>query len=180
MIKTILERRDQMIEDMRKQGMSDDEIRERLRQRMQQMRDAQNGGGSPGSGMSFRDLDRQKAAAGDSAKKLPAGRHLKKGGAAAASGTEAVGGTEAPVMKPGAVYVLRAGHPERVSVMMGISDGAYTEVSSDQLKAGDPVIVGLETTTARGAALTPPPGMGGPFGGGRPGGGGAGGGRGGR
>ena len=55
--------------------------------------------------------------------------------------------------------------------MTGISDGSWVEIRSDQLQLGDPVVVGLDLG-AGGAAMQPPPGMGGPFGGpGRGGGG---------
>jgi HlyD family secretion protein len=105
-------------------------------------------------------------------------------GASAGEGRHAPGIAESEIgarpegefpLKPGAVYVLRDGKPVRVSIMTGISDGAATEVKSEQLALGDPVIVGLEVSM-RGGNLQPPPGMGGPFGGPRPGGGGGGGG----
>jgi len=40
-----------------------------------------------------------------------------------------------------AVYVLADGKPKRVAVKTGISDKAFTEIISGQLKPGDPVIV---------------------------------------
>ena len=91
-------------------------------------------------------------------------------------------GTTTARPKPGTVYVLRDGKPVAVQVMIGISDGGFTEVIGGELKPGDVVIVGSETSgNARaGAANTQlPPGMGGGFGGGG-GRGGGGGGRGGR
>ena len=70
-------------------------------------------------------------------------------------------------MKHGAVYVLRSGKPQRVDLRTGISDGASTEVLSDQLHAGDPVIVGVESTGKSAQSnLAPPPGFGGRGGGG--------------
>jgi HlyD family secretion protein len=66
-----------------------------------------------------------------------------------------------PGLRPGAVYVLGNGKPARVRVLTGITDGAFTEVQSDQLKVGDKVIIGMESM-ARGTNLQPPPGMGGP------------------
>jgi len=75
-------------------------------------------------------------------------------------------------LRPGMIYVLRAGKPVPVRVRSGITDGASTEVRSSDLQPGDQVIVGAELPTAR-ANLTPPPGMGGPtFRGPRPAGGG--------
>jgi HlyD family secretion protein len=72
---------------------------------------------------------------------------------------------EAP-LRPGTLYVLRDGRPMAVPVMTGLTDGAFTEVRSEQLKPDDRVIVGLELS-AQGQNLQPPPGMGGPqFGGG--------------
>ena len=53
------------------------------------------------------------------------------------------------------------GEPERIMVRVGITDGSFTEVWSDKLEPGDPLIVGAETP-ARSANLQPPPGMGGP------------------
>lgn len=69
-------------------------------------------------------------------------------------------------LKPGTVYTLRAGKPEPVRVLTGLSDGAFTEIRSEELKPGDPVVVGLETSARGGQSLQPPPGMGGGFGGG--------------
>ena len=70
---------------------------------------------------------------------------------------------EVPTLKPGTVYVLRAGKPARVPVMTGLGDGAAFEIESDGLKPGDAVIVGLEQpVTAQNRNLQPPPGMGGP------------------
>jgi hypothetical protein len=48
-------------------------------------------------------------------------------------------------------------------VLTGITDGKDTEVHTDQLKAGDQVVVGVDLgTSLRGQQLQPPPGMGGP------------------
>jgi len=163
-IQSILERRDEAIADMRKQGMSDDEIRERLRQRMEQMR-AQGGGQGGGFGgtrtPSFRNFDKQQApGAGAKGAGSPARRDR------AAGGSVVMGAPEPPVYKPGNVYLLRAGAPVKVAVMTGLSDGAYTEVQSDLLKEGDAVIVGLEMNGKGPATTQLPPGMGSPFGGG--------------
>jgi HlyD family secretion protein len=83
---------------------------------------------------------------------------------------------EVPAYRPGAVYVLKNGKPERVGVMTGITDGALTEVQTEALREGDLVVVGFDQPArAANPGLQPPPGMGGFRG---PGGGG--GGRGGR
>jgi hypothetical protein len=92
------------------------------------------------------------------------------GGKALSSGSEETITAETPQLKPGAVYVLRGGKPERVPVMTGLGDGASFEIESDGLKPGDAVIVGLELAAAQNRNLQPPPGMGGPIRG--PGGGG--------
>lgn len=82
---------------------------------------------------------------------------------------------EVPAYRPGAVYVLKNGKPERVGVMTGITDGALTEIQTETLKEGDKVVVGLDQPArAAGSGLQPPPGMGGFRG---PGGGGGRGGR---
>ncbi len=53
-----------------------------------------------------------------------------------------------------------SGDPEPLSVQVGISDGLVTELIGSELKEGEPVIVGLETSrTARAENL--PPGFGG-------------------
>jgi multidrug efflux pump subunit AcrA (membrane-fusion protein) len=71
-------------------------------------------------------------------------------------------------LRPGSVFVLRDGRPERVPVMTRLTDGAFVEVHSPQLKPGDSVVVALDVSL-RGPNLQPPAGMGGPqFGGGRP------------
>ncbi len=69
---------------------------------------------------------------------------------------------DATPFKPGGVFLLKDGKPVRVRVMVGISDGTFTEVRSDSLKEGDMVITGLDNATASASSLTPPPGMGGP------------------
>ena len=49
---------------------------------------------------------------------------------------------------PGRVWVLgRNGRPVAVPVTLGISDGVSTEVTSGDLRAGDQVLVGLESET---------------------------------
>ena len=45
-------------------------------------------------------------------------------------------------MFAGKLYVLRDARLEPVSVKLGISDGRFTEISSDRLKTGDRVVVG--------------------------------------
>ncbi len=58
--------------------------------------------------------------------------------------------------------MLRGGRPVGVAVTTGLTDGAYVEVVGGDLEPGDLVITGLELA-ARGTAMTPPPGMGGPM-----------------
>ena len=45
------------------------------------------------------------------------------------------------------VWVLRDGAPVAVAITPGLSDGRFTEVRSDDLKAGDPVIVEQSVAT---------------------------------
>ena len=84
------------------------------------------------------------------------------------------------------VYVLQKDKKLKpVAVRTGITDGAYTEIVSGDLKEGDPVVVGMTGTQTAQNNLSAPPGFGGGFrgpgggGGGRGGGGAGGGGRGG-
>jgi HlyD family secretion protein len=105
----------------------------------------------------------RRAESGDGAGRRPRGEHAGAwSGRAQATGTEEAIAAEAPQLKPGAVYVLRDGKPERVPVMTGLGDGASFEIESDGLKPGDAVIVGLEVAAAQNRNLQPPPGMGGP------------------
>jgi len=64
--------------------------------------------------------------------------------------------------KPGTVYVLQAGKPDRVPVLTGLSDGTSSEIRSDRLKPGDLVVTGVELPANRNPQMQPPPGMGGP------------------
>ena len=56
----------------------------------------------------------------------------------------------------GRVWVLDAGAPKSVSVRLGVSDGTFTEVVGDELKAGDEVIIG-SGAAARGDTKAAPP-----------------------
>lgn len=47
-----------------------------------------------------------------------------------------------------AVYVLDGGHAKRVAVRPGVSDGTFTAVTSDSLREGMQVIVGMRNPTA--------------------------------
>ncbi|HTR96943.1 MAG TPA: efflux RND transporter periplasmic adaptor subunit [Candidatus Acidoferrales bacterium] len=75
---------------------------------------------------------------------------------------QGLGFTSETGYKPGAVWLLKDGKPARVRVLTGLTDGTFTEIKSDSLKEGDLVITGLDSSGGSGAALTPPPGMGGP------------------
>ena len=100
----------------------------------------------------------------------PAGKGAKRGGASIFGGRESgtfqnlrgVGGDATSGYKPGGVFLLKDARPFRVRVLTGLTDGMFTEVKSDSLKAGDNVITALETPQAGANNLTPPPGMGGP------------------
>ncbi len=49
-----------------------------------------------------------------------------------------------------------SGDPMAVQVQLGISDGSYTEVISSQLKEGDPVIIGIESSREKKVDSLPP------------------------
>jgi HlyD family secretion protein len=67
------------------------------------------------------------------------------------------------VLKPGTIYALRGGQAVPVSLLAGITDGAMTEVVSNDLKTDDRVIVGYDLATKGPAQnLQAPPGLGGP------------------
>ena len=53
-------------------------------------------------------------------------------------------GDPASAMRPGEVYVLRGHRPTAIPVLIGITDGAMTEVVAADLSPDDRVIVGLE------------------------------------
>jgi HlyD family secretion protein len=61
------------------------------------------------------------------------------GSAAAQSGSSTVAGAQG---SRAAVWVLRAGKPVAVRIVIGISDGRNYEVLSGQLQLGDQVIIG--------------------------------------
>jgi len=84
------------------------------------------------------------------------GSPRKQGGADRAA-------SDAPRLKPGTLYVLRDGQPERIPVMIGLSNGSSTEIVGEGLEPGTEVIVGLDLGSAQSASqnLQPPPGMGG-------------------
>jgi hypothetical protein len=46
-------------------------------------------------------------------------------------------------MRPGQVWVLEAGKPKSVRVLVGLSDSQFTEVRSQELEDGDPIILRL-------------------------------------
>ena len=54
------------------------------------------------------------------------------------------------------VWVLADGQPQPVPVTLGISDGSYTEVSSDRLREGDQVITDVQSEEEASARRTPP------------------------
>jgi HlyD family secretion protein len=109
----------------------------------------------------------------------PGGRGIASQPGRAARGVQQSGGEvvpasidEADESKPGNVYVLRNGKPEKVSVVTGLTDGSFVEIRGGELKEGDPVVLGLDQSANRnGNQLAPPPGLGGPGFGGRGGGG---------
>lgn len=57
-----------------------------------------------------------------------------------AAGGRAAGGA-ADAMERGEIYVMRDGVPVRLSIRTGLSDLEYTQIESDELKAGDEVVV---------------------------------------
>lgn len=132
------------------------------------------GGGQAGAGGGMRMRGGGGGAGGQHWKQGGGGQHMAQG-EVAGEATES-DPVEPTGLRPGMVYVLRAGKPTPVRVRSGITDGASTEVRSNDLQPGDQVIVGAELPMARAQGLTPPPGMGGPtFRGPRPAGGGGGG-----
>ena len=115
-----------------------------------------------------------RAGAGNGARRW-GGRAGGAGGTSAAavalpdSGPVVMGSMTEARTKHGTVYLLQDGKPKRLDLRTGISDGADTEVISDQLKAGDLVVVGTEMPVARNGStsMSPPPGLGGRGGRGR-------------
>ena len=72
----------------------------------------------------------------------PGGPPAGAGGGAGGAGGGASGAGDAGT--PGRVYVLDAeGKPKAVSVVLGISDGSFTEVLRGELKEGQDVVAGL-------------------------------------
>jgi hypothetical protein len=164
MISSILARRDEWIDKMKSDGLSNDEIREKIRERQEAMRNG--GGGGMGGGMGG--MGGGFGGAGGASGGTPSFRNFGKSemsaGAAPAhpqTGPVVMGTVGAPQPKPGTVYVLRNGKPEKVSIMTGITDGGFTEVTGDGLQPGDQVIVGLVLASNARTGTQLPPGMGG-------------------
>lgn len=67
----------------------------------------------------------------------PAGGRRPEGGKDKAAGGSMKSGED-----PQRVHVLRKGKPQRVRVVAGLTDGRFTEVRGEGLKAGDEVITG--------------------------------------
>lgn len=80
-------------------------------------------------------------------------RSGQNGGADTPGGAQG-GGRRAGMGTQGTVWVLRQGTPVAVQVTTGATDGRNTEVRSQQLKAGDEVIVDVETQTAKKGAAS--------------------------
>ena len=83
-----------------------------------------------------------------------------KGGLPKKAGEQA-GSTQVDQGRPGRVWVLsQEGKPTSVSVILGISDGTFSEVMSGDLREGTEVIV-EETSAKKGSTqgTAPPPSM---------------------
>ncbi len=59
---------------------------------------------------------------------------------------------EGELLRGRALWVLEEGRPLPVQVETGITDGAYVEIKSDDLKEGDRVIIGEEAGSTKGRA----------------------------
>lgn len=59
---------------------------------------------------------------------------------------------EGELLRGRVLWVLEEGRPLPVQVETGITDGAYVEIKSDDLKEGDRVIIGEETGSTKGRA----------------------------
>ncbi len=64
------------------------------------------------------------------------------------------GGASGDAPERGGVYVLRDGRAARVSVVVGLTDGVYTEVSAPELVEGAQVVIDETDATARPATTT--------------------------
>lgn len=51
------------------------------------------------------------------------------------------------VSTPGQVWILESGQLKRVPVLLGVTDGAWTQLASGNLTAGEPVVTGIALTT---------------------------------
>jgi len=62
---------------------------------------------------------------------------------------------------PKTVYRMALdGTLELVALRTGVTDGAFTEVLSDELSVGDVVVVGVSSENEARSGMTPPPGFG--------------------
>ncbi len=104
------------------------------------------------------------AGAARSAEATPTPGRAPREGGGRANGREAGSGSPTgPGNRPrtaaktaGRVWVLREGVPTPINVVTGLSDGTYTEITSDELNEGDEVIAGQVSAAAASAGTTNP------------------------
>ncbi len=68
----------------------------------------------------------------------------------AGSGNSSKMGKDGAKKKGPSVWVLENGKPKRVSIILGISDGMYTEIVSGELQEGQNIIVSLKRDKSKG------------------------------
>jgi HlyD family secretion protein len=100
---------------------------------------AASGGGSRAGGAQAGSGGAPGAAGGAAAGGAAAGGAAAAGSGSASSGSSTVAGAQG---SRSTVWVLRAGKPQMVRIVIGLSDGRNYEVLSGQLQPGDLVIVG--------------------------------------
>ena len=106
------------------------------------------GPGGPGGGSR-----QQRSGGGQAGAQGRAGRSSRNGGANAANPADTPAGGRRRTGATGTVWVLREGKPVAIEVTTGATDGRNTEIRSQQLKAGDEVIVDVASQpTAKGAS----------------------------
>jgi HlyD family secretion protein len=108
---------------------------------------------------------RRRASAADKEGKQPFG--LSDGTAARSSGPEKNNAQASSQMKQEGtqsaprrytVWILENNKPKRAQVTIGISDGSFTEITSGDVREGQEIIVGTETTTPKPNNSAPPAG----------------------
>lgn len=112
----------------------------------------------PNAALRWAPADAQSLASSDAVPGSGTGQRRAQRGDQSATDSTGQPKPDRPARKPvSRIYILRDGAPVAVTVRPGLSDGAVTEVTSEELQEGDTVIVGENSVAAVSAPGTSNP-----------------------